>query len=284
MFWSEDDAFAEHRLRTVLIALVVGVVAFAALAFGPSSDSRFATAWITVSSALLSVALVTLIYELALRQSHAVALRKFIRLNSTVVRSGLQAIQEDADVAWRDLFATSTTATFVLVAPYRAVAYLNDVIRAGRGRDVQIRFCFPDLPDDVPKDLVQDDTTAPDTATDTRAALQAKSIGAGDQLPAAIASTIEDLVSTFERESVRLGENSALAVAVYNEPLFAEGVVLDHATVIMPIESGGRPRGASATCMVFAEGQSREILRMRQNLEAVSEASVEVETKGPTKS
>ncbi|MCP4304275.1 MAG: hypothetical protein GY788_05215 [bacterium] len=280
--WRDDDAFAEHRLRTVLIAVIVGVLAVAALAFGPEPGGKLATAWVTVSSTLLSLALITLIYELALRQSHAVALRRFIRLNSTVVRSGLQAIEEEADVVWRDLFATTSAVSFVLTSPYRAVGYLNDLIRAGRGRDIQIRFCLPDLPDQPAAQDPPPLVPQPEPATDSRSQLFARSIGADNRLASAIASTIQDLVSTFDRESVQLGQGAKLEIAVYETPVFTEGVILDHATVVMPIDSGGRPRGASATCMVFAEGQSREVIRLRQSLESVSEASVEVESKVAT--
>ena len=236
-----------------------------------------AIAWVTVSSALLSIALITLIYELALRQSHAVALRKFISLNSTVVRSGLQSIEEEAEVAWRDLFTATSTVSFVLVSPYRAVSYLNDLIRARRGRDIKIRFCFPDLPDDPAAHQ-----SALDIATRCRADSYAKSIGADDRLASSIASTIEDLVTTFDRESGQLGPSAKLEIAVYDMPLFTEGVVLDRATVLMPIGGAGRPRGASATCMVFTEGHSREIRRLRESLQEVSDLAVEVESKAAT--
>lgn len=268
--WRDDGAFAEHRLRTILIAVLVAAGSVAALVWGPDDPSdRLATVWTTVFSAVLSLALITLIYEMALRQSHAIALRRFLRLNSTVVHSGLQSIEEDSDVEWRELFTATSSATFVLASPYPAVGYLKDLIRAGRDRALKIRFCLPD----IPAEAEMDEQSAARVEALTRA------VGADQRIGSAIGSTIEDLVSTFERESSQLAAGSTMDVAVYDVPVFMEGVLLDRATVAMPIPAAGRPRGSSASCMVFVESQSLEIRRLRDSLEAIADAAVEVESK-----
>lgn len=268
--WRDDGAFAEHRLRTILMAVLIAAGSVAALVWGPDDPSdRLATVWTTVFSAVLSLALITLVYEMALRQSHATALRGFLRLNSTVVHSGLQSIEEDSDVDWRELFTATSSATFVLATPYPAVGYLKDLIRAGRDRSLRIRFCLPDIPAG----------TEIDEQSVARVEVLTRAVGADQRIGSAIGSTIEDLVSTFERESAQLASGSTMEVAVYDVPVFMEGVLLDRATVAMPIPAGGRPRGSSASCMVFVESQSLEIQRLRDSLEVIAAAAVEVESK-----
>ncbi len=268
-FWGSDDAFAEHRLRTALVAFVAGTVAVLALVVGPTDPSnRFTTVWVTAFATVLSLAVITLVYELLLRQSHARALRKFIQLNATVVRSGLVAIDEEADVPWRDLFTSTTSATFVLVGPYSALGFLNDLLSAARGRVVRARFCFPDLADRAVSGAGQESSR---TISD--------SIGADDRLGGSIASTVDDLLSAFDRRSGELGGGSMLEIAEYDRPIFMEGVILDRSTVLMPIEAAGRPRGAPPTCQVFSEGSSPEVQRLRAGLLAVSDAATQIEGK-----
>ncbi len=259
-FWASDDAFAEHRLRTSLVAVGVGLVAVVALVFGPSdSPKQFTTVWTTVWSAVLSLALITLIYELSLRQSHARALRKFIRLNSSVVRSGLEAINEAGDVEWRELFRTTSSATFVLVGPFSILPMLNDLFNSSRGRVVTIRICLPDLTDPA------------DTSISHEAAeIISGSIGADERLRDSIASSVDDVLSAFDRRSGDLAAGSMLEIALYTRPAFMEGVLLDDSTVLMPIEAGGRPRGAPATCLVFADSLSPEVERLREGLLVLS--------------
>lgn len=258
--WASDDAFAEHRLRTSLVAVVVGLGAVLALVFGPSDSAKqFTAVWTTVWAAVLSLALITLIYELSLRQSHARALRKFIRLNSSVVRSGLEAISEEGDVDWRELFRTTSSATFLLVGPFSILPMLNELLNASRGRSIKIRICLPDLTD--PSDT--------SISHETNEVISG-SIGADGRLRDSIASSLDDVLSTFDRQSGDLAPGSKLEIALYTRPAFMEGVLLDGTTVLMPIEAGGRPRGAPATCLVFAESSSPEIERLRQGLLVLS--------------
>lgn len=266
--WSTNDAFTEHRLRTVLTAVVTAVTAAFLLAVGPAPDSRLGIAWVSALAAVLSIAIVTLLYELFLRESHAVALRRFIQLNSAVMRSGLRTIDEEVDVEWRQLFELSRSITFVLVSPYRASQYLNEILRTARGRTVRIRFCFPDLPEGEQED----------EGRSPRDHL-VQAIGADQRLGSSITSTVGDLVSTFDRESRLLGPDSVLEVAVYRGPVYMEGVLLDRATVLMPFECDGRPRGSQPVCLVFGEGRSTEIRRYRSALEAVAQSATEIENK-----
>ena len=269
-FWTGKDSFAEHRLRTALLAVVIGIASGLALLIGPESGGRLATAWITACAAVFSLALISLIYELFLRQSHAVALNKFLRLNSTIVRSGLQEIDEESDIDWRRLFSASTEMTFVLVAPHQAATYLNAIIREHRNREVHIRFCFPDLPE------IANDT---DPANACRMSSIAKSIGADNHYASSVASKIEELIRTFDREASQLNLSSTLEVAVYGGPIYCEGVVLERTTVLMPIDAAGRPPGAVAACMIFEHGHSHEINRLRDSLLEVSDASHTIESK-----
>lgn len=275
-WWSADGSFGEHRLRTALVALASAVLAAIALAVGPSAESRLGIAWAATWATVLSISFVTGIYDLFLRESYADAMRRFIGLNSTVVRTGLQALDEEADLPWERLFDVTTTVTFILVAPQRAVGYMNSLMRAARGRSVSVRFCFPDLPQSSPETHERyAESDAPPDEVD----ILAKAVGSDHRLANQVASVVEDLLSAFELAAPTIRPDSRFEVAVYPGVPFMEGVILDRATVLMLIDAAGRPRGKSPVSVVFDESSSPEVLQLRDSLLEISKASVSIEDK-----
>ncbi len=271
--WYSDDAFSEHRLRTVLVSVVVAFLSVAGLAWGPDPSNRHGMAVATALATALSLALITLIYELLLRQSHAQALQRFVKLDAAVVAAGLVTISEESDVGWPDLFRESENISFVLVSPYRAVSYLSDLLKSARGRLVHIKFCFPDLPPSENDDFEDAQHMSPLTS------VLAKGSGADHRLAESILSTVDDLVAAFSRESRHLRSGSSFQVVVHKDPVFMEGVLLDRVTVIMPFEANGRPRGSRPSCFVFEEGRLPEVIRFREALQAIVDKSSDIENK-----
>ena len=96
------------------------------------------------ASALLSIGLISLIFELFLRESYARALRKFLELKGALVTSGLVDIKSGAvDLSAR--IAHATTVRAVVRDPQAWVlAHYSSIVAAAVKRSVDVTLLFPD--------------------------------------------------------------------------------------------------------------------------------------------
>lgn len=144
------------RDRLVRVALAVSIIALALLYVlarlqpDPDADGwRLGQTTYTVltdaCSALLSIGLLSLIFELLLRESYARALRKFLGLKGALVASGLTDIKTGSvDLSAR--LAHATTVQAVVRDPHAWVlAHYSDVVAAATSRATTITLLFPDV-------------------------------------------------------------------------------------------------------------------------------------------
>jgi hypothetical protein len=141
------------RERVALVAIAVSAVAIIGLvlveAFQPGRPGwNFGqTAYSALTdclAALLSIGLLSLIFELFLRESFAESLRRFLRLNTALTKSGLVEISSSVT----DLNARLVAARKILVIarnPHEWVlAHYSSVLTAASQRPVETVVVFPD--------------------------------------------------------------------------------------------------------------------------------------------
>jgi len=145
------------RAHLWLVATIVVAVAIGALLWIASqqpTNPRPAGDWqlgnttysvlVDAFSALLGVGLLSLVFELFLRESYAEALQTFLRLNSAITRSGLKDIDDRAPDLSVELKAATTVKAIVRDPQAWVLAHYAYVLEAATARQTTIVLVFPD--------------------------------------------------------------------------------------------------------------------------------------------
>ena len=104
----------------------------------------WAIAITTVFSVVLSIGLISLVYEIWLRSEVAGELLALVRLKESVERSGLREIVVSSHMDWADLFLRCNEFTLLPrdIATFASREWLH-VLEAGRARKVDVHLLLP---------------------------------------------------------------------------------------------------------------------------------------------
>jgi hypothetical protein len=138
------------RMRTskkMTIALSVALAAISViflLVFGYRSQGALKESGLTVFSVLLSIGVVSLIYEVWIRELVSAEMLDMMSVKESVARSGLKDINLRTHVDWRSLYFGSSSYTILPrdVASF-ATREWSFILEAGRARPIRVRLLLP---------------------------------------------------------------------------------------------------------------------------------------------
>lgn len=146
--------FRAHLLLVATIVVAIALLGLVVVSTQQPTASPAAGEWqldqtaytvlVDAFSALLGVGLLSLIFELFLRESYAEALQDFLRMNSAITRSGLKGIGNAAPDLAEELKAASTIKAIVRDPQSWVLSYFTHVLHAATHRQTTILLVFPD--------------------------------------------------------------------------------------------------------------------------------------------
>jgi hypothetical protein len=162
------EHFTNYRLSTIIAALVIivitaGLYFVAEAVFTPSRTLNITvaesgdrvlhvvekapkayTAVQNVLSVVLSIALISLVYEVFLRRRYAEDLLRFLNLKGSTVASGLQAIDRDVGFDWAGFLHGATDVKIVVRDPNRVSNVWPLLLQEQKTNAVSVTFALPD--------------------------------------------------------------------------------------------------------------------------------------------
>ncbi|GAA1144999.1 hypothetical protein [Microbacterium oxydans] len=110
-----DKAFAATRRSVLTLAVIGGVLTLAALVllelFRDNLWPWLYAAATNVLGVLFGLAVVSLIWEFFVRRDHSTDLRHYLRLGSSIAKSGLQDVSPRSKLDWQHLLASANDIT-----------------------------------------------------------------------------------------------------------------------------------------------------------------------------
>jgi hypothetical protein len=170
----------------------------------------------TLLSVLLSIGVISLIYERFLHESYASDLARFLNLETAIVNSGLQDIAQDRTIDWDNFLAESSSVDALLREPQRwFMAHIDAVLDAARHRPVKMTIGLPD----------------PDSS---QFPVMAHLAGLSeDALSSRIQTAIDELEAKFDDASEELRPGTVIEVVQYPDPLAYELVFTEERVAVM---------------------------------------------------
>lgn len=154
------ERFRSFWTRSMLVAALVTLACFGAFALlvqgapqpvgeAPDSKFHFSSNWYAVLqaiiSAVLSIGLISLIYEAFLRQTYGEDLARYLRLRASMVASGLRDVLPDGRFDWGTVLKDVSEVRAILRNPVAWLpAHQDELFEAARKRAVQLTIAVPD--------------------------------------------------------------------------------------------------------------------------------------------
>jgi hypothetical protein len=141
-------SFRVFRLRAMIAAGLLAVVGVSGIFLVVGNERHLSdgltAALLNVAAVLASIGVISLVYEVFLRETYAVELRSFVRIGAAVVSSGLQRVEPRSNVDWHELLESSSEIDILLRDPTVWVASQQEfVIREARRRAFEITLAVP---------------------------------------------------------------------------------------------------------------------------------------------
>lgn len=190
-------------------------------------------------STVISIGILSLIWEYFLRRSYARSLHHYLSLKSSLVATGLTEVS-DTNEEQIDLHTELGRASRIRCIARNPIdwnlRHLNAVMKAAQSREVHVEIVVPN-PDGL------------------HLAAVASSLGLGEQDLANNISTAIDTIKTRWQQANVVASNSTIQIATLDNPLYDATVVDDLAVIELTVSTNHRP-GRSGLAFRF-DGQGR---------------------------
>lgn len=133
-------------LSTLVVALLITVVAVLGYWWGGSvNDARYQALVYSISSALLSIGVVGLAYELFLRRSVSEELLRLVGVERSVVQHSLTQIGRAGDLDWPSILEPATSIWILVADPGPWIRqHWQNLVRGGADRPIELELIMPD--------------------------------------------------------------------------------------------------------------------------------------------
>jgi hypothetical protein len=240
----ERDHFEVFKTRSGLAALAATAIALIALIAAAAWLTSVAqTAVTSVASSVLTVGLITLVYDGYLRRSFTTELLRLVGLQSNLAAAGVEEIVQEPDLRWNELLAHSTRYRILLLDPTTWIdREWPHVIASGRSRKIDVEVYLAD----------------PDGASLERLAENVSLLlGELQQRLTTAQRVLEDSWTTAARSDPPIQSGCKLTVRLYDRiPGFMMALADDHAVVITGGALGRHP-GENALALRFERANSQ---------------------------
>jgi hypothetical protein len=267
----DERPFRDFRRRSVLAAFSVAALSAAALAliyrYQPLPPGSKEKGWRlgeatfdvlqSTLTVLLGIGLVTLIYEIIVRESYARDLRKFLRLRTALVTSGLEELRTDQGYEWREVLITAGTITALIRDPsIWIVANFPIAIEAAQKRATTITIGLPDAQGPSFADI-------------------ARSVGLSEDQLAQNIDVARDLMENqWTTHESRISRGSRLRVVAYTAFPLYEVVLADDQVVCLFPRTVGHELGDERLALAFVQERSEfPASWLRRPLDVLQEAN-----------
>jgi hypothetical protein len=197
-------------------------------------------AFVACLETALAIAAISLIFETLLRESYATALRRYLRLSATLVRSGLQDIRRDPELDWKAIIEPASTITALVRDPSQwLIPSLSHIIVAAQKRTVTVTIGLPDT--DSPQLKAIADT-----------------IGlSGPALTANVQTALKTIENQWQAQKTHLKPGSTIRVVAYDGIPLTELLTADDVTVCLICQALQHPVGEWQIATVFDQRQDQ---------------------------
>lgn len=188
----------------------------------------------TCLTTFLSIGAISLLFEMLLRESYGRDLRRFLRLRTALVRSGLQDVGPETEVDWKEVLESAAQITMLVRDPSQwLLAHLGAAIGAAKKRKAEILIGLPD----------------PDGA---RLQEIASSIGlAAPELRQNIMLAVNAIENQWNAARTHLQAGSTIRVVAYPELPLHELVIGDQQLVCLVAKPIGHDVGVYPLALTF---------------------------------